>query len=310
MRPQYLGPQSGRAGTDEERRGAWQLQEEYLAGRLGKNDEDNSRLWNTAKWIDRHFRVATMPAKAAKTLNVFADDLKDAINVDDLIDGFGVERVIIDERDKERLALKLSDYDLSRLVDDFKECDKLAKININKLVRNAYPLPERIDLPGPNDRQESIKILRMLMVGMRSLWYPVKRSIVDHATMKSLGKTQNVGDGVAATVGRARVIEGLRLAESIRRGLARQQLSFSMWLNQIHAKQTRVPSVEWRSLNRYKLGSVDEIIRETLAVLADESLPDAGPSWNLAAGPIIKIPDTPLPSNDNSRAASAARKAA
>jgi hypothetical protein len=188
-------------------------------------------------------------------------------------DGFGLERVQIDESDKESLDLKLSDYELVRLVDDLRECDKLAKIDINKVVRNADPLPERIDLPGPIERQEAIKIVRMLRVGMRSLWHPVKRSITDHATMKSLGKTQNVGDGVAAAVGRARVVEGLRLAESIRKGLTRQERNFSMWLSQIRVKQEVVPSVEWRLSGRYKLGSVDEIVREVLAVLPDKSLP-------------------------------------
>src|SRR6202022_27739 len=138
-------------------------------------------------------------------------------------DGYETEEVNIDESDKERLALKLSDHDLARLVDDLEEFDKLAKIDVNNLARNADPLAERIDLPGPIERQAAIKVLRMLMLGMRSLWHPVKRSISDHATMKSLGKTQGVGDGVEATVGRTRVIEGLRIAESIRKGLGRQE---------------------------------------------------------------------------------------
>jgi hypothetical protein len=49
--PRYNGQPSGRAPSNEEKRGAWQLQEEYLAGRLGKNDEENSRLWNTERAV-------------------------------------------------------------------------------------------------------------------------------------------------------------------------------------------------------------------------------------------------------------------
>src|SRR5258706_5169934 len=119
--PKYSGPPSGRAPTNEEKRGAWQLQDEYLAGRLGKNGEENSRLWNTAKWIDRLCRIVTMPAEAVKTLNLSADDWSEVADPDEIIEGFGVKRVKIDEPDKERLALKLSDYDLVCLMDDIKD---------------------------------------------------------------------------------------------------------------------------------------------------------------------------------------------
>jgi hypothetical protein len=247
------------------------LQEEYLFGRLGKDAEENGRHWNTAKWIDRNYRIATMPAEAVKTLNCFTGDWKDVADPDELVEGFELERVTVGSRDKERLALKISDYDLVRLVDDIDESDESAKIDLNKLAREAGPRPTRIDLPGPIERQDAIKIVRLLMVGMRSLWHPVKRSIIDHATMTSLGKTQNVGDGVAAAVGRQRVIEGLRVAESIRSGLMRQER------------------------NRYKLGSVDEIVRETLAVLA--------------VGSIIAA-ESSLPANDNYRADALATSAA
>jgi hypothetical protein len=259
--PKYHGPPSGRIPTNEEKRGAWQLQEEYLAGRLGKNDEENSRNWNTAKWIDRLFRTATTPADAVKSLNLCADGWEDAFSYDyedpeadpdEKNEGFGLERFKINELDKKRITIQLSDYDLARLSDYFKEHDELAKIDIDKVVRDTDPLPESIDLPGPIERQEAIKIVRMLMLGMRSLWHPVIRAIAGHATMKSLGKTQGAGDGVAAAVGRQRVIEGLRLAESIRKGLARRECG--------SARQEVVSSEGW-------CPSVDEIIREVLAVL-------------------------------------------
>jgi hypothetical protein len=266
--PKYNGPPSGRAAGPEEKRCAWQLQEEYLAGRLGKNAEENSTLWNTAKWIDLNYRAATMPAEAVKTLNCFAGGWKDVADPDELVEGFELERVTVDSRDKERLPFKISDYDLVRLVDDF---DGSAKIDINKLAHEAGPRPIRTDLPGPIERQDAIKVIRLLMARMHSLWHPVKRSTIDHVTMTSLGKTQNVGDGVAAAVGRQRVVEGLRIAEAIRKG---------------HTRQER---------NRYKLVSVDEIIRETLAVIA--------------AGVVGKFTDKPSPANDNYRADASNRAA-
>jgi hypothetical protein len=313
--PKYSGLPSGRDPDNEEKRGAWQLQQEYIAGRLGKNEEENGRLWNTAKWIDKIIRTSMMPADAVKSLNLYADNFyevipddkrrgstgEDKAASDDENNGFEFSGVNIDLRDKERLALTLSDYDLLRLWDYFAAHEKAAKIDVSKLVGSADPLAERIDVPGPIERQTAIKIARILMTQMRSLWHPVNRAITDHATMKSLGESQNVGDGVAAAVGRARVIEGLRLAESIRKGLSRQDRAFSLWLDQIHAKQTPVTSAEWSLTNRYKLGSVDEIVSGTLAVLSKERLPmpvraPTGHYWNLAAGPVMKLAD-----NDDSR---------
>ena len=216
---------------------------------------------------------------------------------------FGLEAFHIDERDKQKLALKLSNYDLLKLRDYLEECDKLAKIDVNKLARNADPLTGQIELPGPDERQEAIKILCMLMLGMRSLWHPVIRAIADHATMTSQGKTQGVGDKVAAAVGRQRVIDGLRLAEWIRKGFSRQDRGgFSLWLSQIRARQTVVHRPGF---------SVDEIIREILAILPDKSLPkpvravEAHDLYlNLVAGPVR------VPANDNYRNATAASKAA
>jgi hypothetical protein len=269
--PAYTGPPSGRDPTADEKHGAWQLEEEYLAGRLGKNEEENGRLWNTAKWIDRHLRIATTPANATKPVNLLLEGWKEAIShankepEDELpVYGNGVEYepLNIDKRDKNQLLLKLpDDYELARLVDYFNECDHLAKIDENKLASDADPLPVQIDSPGPIGRQESIKVVRMLMLGMRSLWQPVKAAIVDHSTMTAIGKTRTSN---IAAVGRQRVIEGLRIAESIRKGLSRQDRVFSAWLNQVRAKQTIV--------NRPGF-SVDDIIIGTLTILAAMPLP-------------------------------------
>ena len=301
--PRYSGLPSGRAPTSEEKRGAWQLQEEYLAGRLGKNDEENSRLWNTVKWIDRLIRTATMPATALKGSNLSTDNFfevmpDDRYGTGDDVDpkankGFEPELINVDWRDKARLDIKLSGSDLVGLMKLFSERDASAKIDINKPGK-VDPLLERIESPSPIERRTAIKFLRTLMMGMHSIWYPVKRAIADHATMKSLGKTQNVGDGVAATVGRTRVIEGLRLAESIRKGIVRQERGFSMRLN-----QTPVQTPGLNAARRQ--ASVDEIIKEVVRALPMPVRAPAGHYWNLAAGPVIKLQD-----NDNGRLEAAA----
>jgi hypothetical protein len=185
--PEYLGQPSGRVPTDDEKRGAWQLQEEYLTGRLGKNEEENGRNWNTAIWI---------------------------------------------------------------------------------------------------------------------------------------------------AIGRQRVIEGLRIAESIRKGLSRQERPFSMWQNQIRARQIQIKKPGLTAARRQ--ASVDEIIKAVLvattpvismpmigdyepveiwqdndsdtltrsSITPVKSLPmpvraPVAHYWNQAAGPVIKLPDNPLPANDS-----------
>jgi len=304
--PNYSGPPSGRAPNESEKRGAWQLQQEYLEGRLGKNEEENGRLWNTAKWIDKHLRIASMPAEALLPLNIYVGDKISQstegtgapIGPDDEApdeagnEGVEFKRINVDvgetasetsmcvmddDGTTRRLDIKTDDYELLRLIDDFEDIDELAKIDINKLALTADPLPDRTDFPTDDQRAESGKIIRILMLGMRTLWHPVIRAIADHATMTSLGQ----GIGVPATVGRTRVIEGLRVAESIKKGLGRLQ-----------ERPLSMPSI-------------DDIIKGTLAALPMPVRATAGHYWNQAAGPVIKLPD-----NDNCPLEAATGKAA
>jgi hypothetical protein len=350
--PPYLGPPSARILTDEDKRGAWQLQEEYLADRLGKNKEENGRLWKTVIWIDKHYRVVRTPAEALPPLNIYVGDKNsqstegtgapagpddeapdeagnegvefESINVCQTEGGSGRTRqpalyrqsarsvqVMDEDGTTHRLEIKADGYAVLSLVDDLNECGKLAKIDVNEIKRNAPPLLPQTYFPSDGQRAESGKIIRMLMMGMRTLWPPVIQAITDHVTMASLapGKSKDV----AAAVGRQRVIEGLRVAESIKKGLKRQgrrrivskDHSFSIWLHQIRARQTTVSRPGF---------SVDDTIKGTLAVLA-ESLPTPvrAPPWallNLPAAPVVKIADMPLPANDNHQSDSADRKAA
>jgi hypothetical protein len=326
VRPIYRGyATSGRTPNDEDKRGAWQLQEEYLAGRLGKNEEENGKLWNTVKWIDRNYRIATTPAEALSPLNIYVGDKISQTTVGtaptgpddeapDEVANKGVEfesinvgkadseldqearwwkllpdgsiKVMDEDGTTHRLDIKTDDYAVMRLVDALGEIDESAKIDVNDLMREAPPLLPQTDFPSSDQRAESGKIIRILMLGMRSLWHPVIRAIASHADMKSL--SQGKGKDVAAAVGRQRVIEGLRLAESIRRGLGR------------NARQTIVHRPGF---------SVDDIIRETLAILPDKSLPKLVEIVHIIkTAPIVSMPmildfdpvkAKPLPSNDN-----------
>jgi hypothetical protein len=345
--------------NDDEKRGAWQLQEEYFAGRLGKDEEENGRNWNTVTWIDKLLRITTMPAEALPPLNIYVGDKLSQstegtgapTGPDDEApdeagnEGIEFENIYVDQADNDRvmcvmdddgttrrLDIKIDGYDLLRLIDEIEDIDALAKIDVKKLALTADPLPEQIDFPSPAERAHASKIVRMLMVGMRSLWHPVKRSIADHATMTSLG--QGKGRGVAAAIGRQRVIEGLRIAESIRKGLTRQDRPFSMWQNQIRARQIPIRKPGLTAARRE--ASVDEIIKAVLVattpVISMPMIGDYEPTeilqdnvsdtptrssampaksspmsvrapighyWNQATGPVIKLPDNPLPANDS-----------
>jgi hypothetical protein len=286
--PQYSGPPSGRVPTNDEKRGAWHLQHEYLATRLGKNEEENSRLWNTAKWIDRLYRIATTPAEAISPFNIYVADaiLQDTgapSGPDDESpdakpenEGVKFERIIVGKADStrsmkvmdkdgvtRRLEIGTDDFTLLRLVDELDECDALAKIDINDLAGKPDPLPEQIDFPGPIERQTAIKLIRMLMVGMGPLWHPVIRAIADHVTMNSLGKSEGVGDDKAATVGRWRVIDGLRLAESIRKRVARSKE---------HLAVDEAKHWPARRARQRHMSFMDNFISEILVLIADKPL--------------------------------------
>lgn len=245
---------TGRAPTDVEKRGAWPLQDEYLAGRLGKNEEENSRLWYTAKWIDLQYRVATMPAEAAKALNLYSGNWKEDIDPEDITGSeekpasFGVELLGVSARDLERIKVRADAQTLVGLIAELNELDRVGKVDADKLLRGAGPRHTRVDLPCPDERAESGKIVRMLLVGMRTLWTPVKLAIHDHMEMYRLGISQGVRREPAAAVGRQRVIEGLRIADSIRKGIARGDLR--------NTHPTTGP-----------LESLDELIRDILVLL-------------------------------------------
>jgi hypothetical protein len=300
----------------EDKRGAYHLQTEYLEGRLGKNAEENSRLWNTAIWIDRLNRIATTPAEALPPLNIYSGDKisqstegtgaptepDDEAPDESGNEGTEFESIYVDQADNERamcvmdddgtkrrLDIKIDGYDLLRLIDAIDDIDDLAKIDVNDLMRESPPLLPQTDFPSDGQRAESGKILRMLMLGMRSLWRPVIRAIADHATMTSLGKTQGAGDKVAAAVGRQRVIEGLRIAESIRKGIARSE------------KPAAVDEARHWPARR---------LREASAVQPMPVRATEDHYLNLAAGPVIKLPDDTLPANDNRCANAAASEAA
>jgi hypothetical protein len=132
-------PPSGRTPTADERNGAWQLQEEYKAGRLGEDTEENSRNWNIALWIDKNYRAATMPADAARTLDVDGlgtSDWRKTANADEISEAFGVEKLEIHGLDKKWQLLNVQDATLVRLINALDKDD----------VSNATHMSKRIEL--------------------------------------------------------------------------------------------------------------------------------------------------------------------
>ena len=74
---------------------------------------------------------------------------------------------------------------------------------------------------GVEVRCDASKKLRLLQIGMRGLWKPVKQAIIDHAEMWTLGISQGVSRAMAATAGRQRVLDGLSIAADIRQDIRR-----------------------------------------------------------------------------------------
>ncbi|MCK1284680.1 hypothetical protein IVB41_12200 [Bradyrhizobium sp. 44] len=288
--PPYHGPPVDHA-TDKISR-TWYLQEEYFAGRLGDHLNENGRNWATAQWLDRIYSTATLPANATATQNFLtgvAQKDEGAVEGDFAYDeeptAGETEELNFDKKDKRKLRIDVPDFQLSQLIDACEELDEVAKLDASKLARRVPSLPT----PDQLDRAEAQKLLRMIIVGTRSLWWPLKRAMFHNATMKSLGKGDSAN---APAAGRQRVVEGLRYIYSVKRNLARHDRGFSLWLARIRRDQVPVIS------KRFKVPSVDEIIDGTLAVLPDfQMLPEKAPPgryWNQARGAVIKLDDRKL----------------
>lgn len=248
-RPKYRGPPSGRAPSDEEKRVNWPLQNEYLNDRLGKDKVENSKLWDTAKWIDKIHRIAMTPKDAVRAGLATTPPGEFVYSADDTADYNAIESVPI-------RAL-----DVLRILEEVEEREAAAKLNVDKLLRDAGPRPIRIDLPSVYDRAKANKIMLMLRLGMRTLWSPVKLAIVDHEEMYRLGLTQGARREIAPAVGRQRIIEGLRIAGAIRMGITRSEKG-----------DATGEARHWPARERHN-AAVDYLIAEVLLAIADKPLP-------------------------------------
>ena len=143
----YSGPPpSGHSPSNEEKRGAWQLQEEYLASWLGKDEVENGTLWDTVKWINRHYAVTKTPAEALPPLSIYVgeqlsteaptgpdDETPDktfnegrefeSINVCQT-DKRGNTKVMDENGTTHQLDLKIDDYGLLRIIDALEDLEQ------------------------------------------------------------------------------------------------------------------------------------------------------------------------------------------
>jgi len=244
--PKYCGPPSGRAPTEIEKRVAWPLQDEYLANRLGKDRIESCRLWDTARWVDKVHRIEAMPRNATQPPSLLiAPEDYDKKEIAD----FKVEREV-----------PAVAFDVLAIIERMDERDELAKIDIDNLMRDVGPRPVRVDFPGLYERAEASKIIRMLRLGLRTLWRPVELAVVDHVEMYRLGMTQGARRDTAAGIGRQRVIEGLRIADSIRKGITRSEKQDVVAIRPLARADGEIEPVEG-------------LIRDLLAALANRQLP-------------------------------------
>lgn len=198
-----MGESRGRPANDNEQRTPWPLYDEYVAERLGRDAVTNSKNWNTAVWIDRIYRVATLPEEALGPSHWIASTLSE-----EELDGYEPAEIVPPEAtaylsmiaEMERIKRVARGYDL---------------VGTHEASSSNDPtLPTGVEI-----RADANKILRLLMVGMRGLWKPVKRAIIDHVEMWKLA--QGVSRQFAPTAGRQRVLDGLEIAADIRRDVLR-----------------------------------------------------------------------------------------
>lgn len=256
-------PERRRQPTTEEKNGVWRLESEYDVGRLGKNRVENSRLWDCALWFLRLHEIATKPASATRALSLITAPMSDEINATDVEDFESLDH-----------ELRPHTFETLYIMEMVKELDR---------IEQEQPAPPKSNRQRPvfDSRLEAVelridadKTLRMLKAGMRTLWNPVKLAVVDRIELNELGTSDGVGPSGAAAAGRQRVIEGLRIAASIRSEISRHERA-----------------LEARYKDRCILDSID---------------------WGtaLAGLAVVGLPPKLLPANDNYRSADAAQRAA
>lgn len=195
-------PITARAANDNEKGKPWPLYDEYVAERLGKDANDNSKNWNTAIWIDGIYQAAMLPDRALGPVHWISGGLDD---------------------------YELSGYEQTEVI----PAEALAFLQIVEAVKGLNRGGEEVPIheargdvdprlpTGVEIRCDASKKLRLLQAGMRGLWKPVKQAIVDQAEMWTLGITQGVSRAMAPTAGRQRVLDGLGIAADIRRDILR-----------------------------------------------------------------------------------------
>jgi hypothetical protein len=206
-----VGATTGRPANDNEKGTPWPLYDEYVAERLGKDAYANSKHWNTAMWIDGIYNMAMLPDRSLGPLHWFSSGADFA---SEEIDGYSATHVIPPEvvsvlnllDGVERIRRKRRGYELVGTHETSADRDPRAPT-------------------GVEVRSDASKKLRMLQVGMRGLWTPVKQAIVDHTELWKIGITQGVSRAMAPTAGRQRVLDGLGLAADIRQDISRWEAS-------------------------------------------------------------------------------------
>jgi len=198
-------PLTARAANDNEKGTPWPLYDEYVAERLGRDAYANSKNWNTAMWIDKIYAIAMLPPIALGPPHWVSSAL-----CAEALDGYKAESVI----PPEAVALLSVIEKIERIKRKEIGCDPVGTHEVSTSKDTRLPT-------GVEIRADANKILRLLQVGMRGLWRPVKLAIVDHVEIWTLGITQGVSRGMAPTAGRQRILDGLSIAADIRQDVLR-----------------------------------------------------------------------------------------
>lgn len=204
-------PITYRPANDNEKGALWPLETEYLANRLGKDRMANETNWRTVVWLDNLIEIAETPTRALPTVHLSGD----------------IAAEVLSRHDEDGNLLETPPYEVEQHITPgimrlINELDRIAEKNPEPIC--PAPPPQNRDplKPFPVEyRADTLRLIGLLKASLRCLWKPLVQAIRYNRPMGDIGRDTGVAKGVAAAVGRQRVIDGLEMAAGVRRDVAR-----------------------------------------------------------------------------------------
>jgi hypothetical protein len=177
-------PITGHPANDSEKGKPYPLYTEYVEGRLGKDAYANSKHWNTALWIYDTYSTAMLPDRSLGPLHWFSSGADKDIDQDTPC--CSMENIVPPSTVSVlNILAALKRVEQSRLK---KQGYKNKTVGTHEASSSKDPrLPTGVEV-----RCDASKKLRLLQIGMRGLWKPVKQAVIDQADTYRAVRTQSV----------------------------------------------------------------------------------------------------------------------